>query len=949
VDDRGAIVPDATITLTRGGTTVTVLRGEISGRFRLGGLAPGQYAVLVEQVGYQPVRVIAIGVFGGQTTQVAVTLERRPPPITSVVEVRHTPTGSSGATTAVGSELETLARRRDATGIALDATTTVFTGDGRDAFGLGVNGLQPMHSRLVVDGMEELLLRHPAMPGEGSFSTLFSRDAVAQSGLRDFSLDPEWADGGGAVLDLVSTTGNGALRVEPWATFSGASLGGAALDNPADSSGSSLQAGVHLGGGFRGDSGGWALRVDYRNLAEPTAAPFTGGPELLDPIVAAAGAVDVTSWTSPTVRRMSGANVSGRAQWQPGRTSRIGARIAVASFDEENPLVVSSPVNGAGSALASNDISALGGFEIWGDDWHSFTRIGVQSSSREWTGASLPFTGLVDEGVAIGGAMGLPGTYTERRLTASETLTFPMGDHAFKVGGSASKRRLTHELIDDAGTSYFGSLDDLTAGIGSWMHLSHDNLFKTHLDITELAVFAQDEWRISPSLQLSAGVRYEVQSLPTDGRTPNLLVADFFGLNSAVVPIDKGSGIGPRAALTWDADGAGRTVLRLAGGLVPGRHDLAALDETVRLSGTATVTRAIGAIGWPAATPVDALESTPITMYGGDVRAPRTFALEGTLSQRVGEGTTLRVSGGYRHTDYLLRREDANRHAGPIATGDGGRAVWGTLEQFGAMIVAVPGSNRRFTEFDNVWTLFSSGYVDHKHATLSFEHRGSGGLSFNASYTWSETEDNLVGQLSADPADRSVVLGIGVGDDAWDVGTSDLDITHRFAARAAYQMGSGITIAGRWRWRSGLPFTPGFRDGVDANGDGSVRNDPVSQQAVAGLSNHLQDAGCAAPTGDFAARNSCRAGAVQALDAELSVPLAVGSRRLHFTLSAFNLVSTATGVVDRAAVLVDPDGTITTDANGRLVLPLVLNDNFGQLLSRRNDPRTIRIGLRVEN
>jgi hypothetical protein len=134
------------------------------------------------------------------------------------------------------------------------------------------------------------------------------------------------------------------------------------------------------------------------------------------------------------------------------------------------------------------------------------------------------------------------------------------------------------------------------------------------------------------------------------------------------------------------------------------------------------------------------------------------------------------------------------------------------------------------------------------------------------------------------------------------------------------------------------------------NGDGSGNNDPVSQQAVAGLSGHLQDAGCEAPTGDFAARNSCRADPVQALDAELGLRLPMGGMRgVTLTVSAFNLVSTATGVIDRAAVLVDPDGVITTNANGRLVLPLVLNDNFGQLLSRRNDPRTIRIGLRVEN
>jgi hypothetical protein len=948
VDDRGVSVPDATLTLTRTGTTVRVFRGEPSGRFQLSGLVPGEYSLLVEQVGYQPVRVIAIGVLAGQVTQVPVTLERRPPPITGVVERRHTRSGDDNVASAVGTDLQTLARRRDATGLAHDATTAVVPGDGRDAFGLGVNGLLPVHSRLVVDGMEELLLRHPGFAGEGTASTLFARDAIAQATMLDFSLDPEWADGGGATLALVSATGSGKVRILPWVTYSGASLGGAADDNPADSSGTSLQAGVSLTGGFRGDSGAWALRADYRNIAEPTAAAFEGGTELVDAILAAAGTTDVTAWTSPTVRRWSGANVTGRLSWQPGRNSRFGARFGVASWDEENPLVSTSPVNGAGVTLTSSDLSAMGSFEVWGEEWHSMTRVGVQSASRDWSGASLPFTGIVSEGVALGSAVGLPGDFAERRLTVTETVTFPMGAHTLKVGGSASQRNVTHGILDDPGRMLFGSLEDLAAGVGSYARLSTATV-ETDFGVTELAGFGQDEWRVSPSLLVTVGARFELQNLPSDARLPNLLVFDFFGLSSAVVPKSSGS-IAPRAAITWDAGARGATVLRLAGGLVPGRHDLAAFGETIRNSGDATMLRATGTIGWPNPTAATTVESTPITMYGDDVRPPRSFVFEGTLSQRIGDGTTMHVSGGYRHTDYLLRREDANMHEGPLATGDGGRAVWGELEQFDALIIATPGSNRRFTEFDHVWALFSSGYVDHKHATLSFSHRGAGGLSMLASYTWSNTEDNMLGQLSPDPADRALVLGTAVGEEDWVVGTSDLDVPHRLMLRAGYQHHSGLTVAARWRWRSGLPFTPGFRAGVDVNGDGSGNNDPVSQQAVAGLSGHLQDAGCEAPTGDFAARNSCRSDPVQALDAELGFQLPIGgSRRVMLTLSAFNLVSTGTGVIDRAAVLVDPAGTITTDANGRLVLPLLLNDNFGQLLSRRNDPRTIRIGLRVEN
>src|SRR5690606_35644642 len=100
---------------------------------------------------------------------------------------------------------------------------------------------------------------------------------------------------------------------------------------------------------------------------------------------------------------------------------------------------------------------------------------------------------------------------------------------------------------------------------------------------------------------------------------------------------------------------------------------------------------------------------------------------------------------------------------------------------------------------------------------------------------------------------------------------------------------------------------------------------------------------------DFAIRNSCREDAVQALDIEAGVRLPTGSARaVMLTISAFNLVSNDVGLVDRAAVMIDPDGAITTDASGRVVLPLVVNDNFGELLVRRNDPRTVRLGLRVE-
>jgi hypothetical protein len=102
--------------------------------------------------------------------------------------------------------------------------------------------------------------------------------------------------------------------------------------------------------------------------------------------------------------------------------------------------------------------------------------------------------------------------------------------------------------------------------------------------------------------------------------------------------------------------------------------------------------------------------------------------------------------------------------------------------------------------------------------------------------------------------------------------------------------------------------------------------------------------------GGFAARNSCRDKSVGAVDARLALrlPVRAGGAGFSLTVDAFNIVASSTGLVDHAAMLVDPTKTLTTDLNGAVTLPLIANPHFGSLLSRRGEPRLVRFGLRVE-
>ena len=120
------------------------------------------------------------------------------------------------------------------------------------------------------------------------------------------------------------------------------------------------------------------------------------------------------------------------------------------------------------------------------------------------------------------------------------------------------------------------------------------------------------------------------------------------------------------------------------------------------------------------------------------------------------------------------------------------------------------------------------------------------------------------------------------------------------------------------RFRSGLPFTPGFRDGVDANGDGSWGNDPAFiTDTVAGAAEVIAANRCLrGQVGRFAERNSCRAPAVAGVDARLAIRLFnVLEAPVEMVVDGLDLLTTDDGVVDRAVYLVDPGRSLARSGN----------------------------------
>ena len=951
------------------GRAISFLETDASGLFTVPLLAPGTYRVLAEQVGLQPVRLTGVIIEAGQTTSISFRLERKPPPVDRVIEI-HQRGATAGATmgrTVAGTELSNGDRNRSSTDIARNITEVVRTGDARDAWALSTGGLAATSSRLWVDGLPENLTRHPALTGEPASAPLFQRDALSQVQVQSIGFDSEWRGYPGSLLAGHTQRGTNLISFRPYATFSNASLGSVKEDNPADSAATSFQVGASLAGPIIRDTANFMLRLDYQQVRTPSAYPWENDAGLLNgsnvslrealPTVAQdTYGVGLNSAVQPVVRTWNGFSGMGRVDWRLGRHTAM-LRFGYAKWTEDSPLLLDERANLNDTQLDAKDLS--GAVSIT-SSWSGFSneiRLGFANATRDWTTGLLPSTSLVAEDISFGGSGALPGFFDVKSFDVSDVIQFKIARHRFKAGINYTMTDYRQDYRYGANGIYtFGSLDDFAQGQGTFYQSLVAATDEVTPRVSEGGLFLQDTWTASPEIALSLGVRYDLQTLPDDEITLNQDWLLLSGRPNDYAPYDN-HGWGPRFGLVWDVQNRGEWIVRGGAGLYFSGLDPALFSEAILFDGGVSILRGQGQFSsWPSQ-PGDELApnvGARLTLFNDSWRDPRTFKAGMGLSHVFGGGTALHANLAYHHTDFLARRTDLNLN--PIAVGQTqeGRPVYGTLIQQGGLISAVPQSNRRFTDFDLVSGLSSTGFSDYYELSFLVERQITRGLSFSASYTFSKTEDNVPGQRTLDPTDQINPFPDGLNGADWTEGKSDFDVPHRVALSGEYKVGdrTPISVGARWRYRSGLPFTPGFRQGVDPNADGAGGNDPAYlDAAITGLSTALSAAGCSGGTNAFAVRNSCREDAATSLDLRFSVGLpliAKDGSRLSIVLDAFNVISSTVGLVDRALLLVDPNGAIITDNQGNVTLPFVANANFGNIQSRRNDPRLIRVGVRME-
>ena len=898
------------------------------GVFRFDLLSPSSYDVTVEVLGFRPVLHTDVGVRSGASTTIRVALNRQAPPVNTIDTVR-----AVGTRTAPLGWLQDRGYPELAGGRRLATDVSALSPSADES---SVEGLPWRFAGLMIDGAHLGAVGAPNASGNATYALAIPARAVSAATVGGLGFDVE-TGGSGVGMSVLSRRGGGTPG------FRGAVFGGTSdVGGAADFSGPIQTDTAHAVGG-----------VDYQRseVIRPAYVLDGDAPGLaLVTIARDSFGTDLARYRAETPRLEERLSGYGRLDWQLGDRYALTLRGAGTRLVSSDPPLLAGDVSGFGSRHEANSVqAAVNVVARISERLTSELRVSGDFGETRGAQPALPMTTFAGRGLTLGGGSDEPFTDSRTSPRVNALVHIDLGAHRVKLGAAIASHRV--ESIGANGSSgefRFGDAADFSAATGAWRGVS-GFAGSGNFRLTEQSWFVQDAWRVADGFGLTYGLRFDANraSLGDIEQNANWLARS--GVDNATASAD-GVRVAPRIGFRWELGPDRGWILDGGAGIyndLPDRRDVA---EALTLDRGLEVRYASGPLGgWPAApdSVVAPVVGRTLSVLGPEFEGPRTRRIAVGLQRDLAAWTAY-VRGVYRQTDFLTRRRDLNLPLTQVGSDQYGRPLYGMLRQTGSLLSVVPGSNRRFGEFDAVNAIEVTGFSEYWGATTGIERVQPQGLSFGLHYTFSRTSDNLASGIAA-----LAPLASGLNGGEWADGTADTDIPHRVIAAGEWSATSAGTVRFGvvYRLQSGHPFTPGFRDGVDANGDGVWGNDPAFVDGSRpGMDALLAQWSCLrSGAGAIAERNACRGDWAHRLDLRAAIRLGgLAGGPLELVVDAMNVIPSSTGPRDRALYLVDRTASLTTNTStGVSTVPLVVNPAFGTILADRSAGMLFRVGLRV--
>ena len=389
-------------------------------------------------------------------------------------------------------------------------------------------------------------------------------------------------------------------------------------------------------------------------------------------------------------------------------------------------------------------------------------------------------------------------------IQAVDTLTVVRGNHLAKAGVDLLYNRIDILFPGALQGSYtFTSLANFQRGTYSQYQQAFGvpSLLQSN---PNLALFAQDEWRLRPDLTINLGLRYDLQWLPRP------------------IALDANN-VSPRLGAAY-APGDGKTVYRASAGVYFDRIPLRATSNAIQRDGTKYQTAVLsfgqaGAPAWPAvlpAFPPGVLAS--ISTINPDVQ--NQYNQQAAVQVERGLGDRLSAQAGYSYVrgQGILMSRNVNVP---------------TLTAPQAAALGVANLGRPNPAFGNISQYDAIGDAWFNGLTLSLETRRAPWGGMRVSYTLSKAEDDAGNAFFQTPQTQNDILA--------DKGPSDNDQRHRLVVSGTLGDGSsakvrralgGVQIGWVYSYGTALPFN--IVTGADNNNDTTVNDRPAGVGRNAG-------------------------------------------------------------------------------------------------------------------
>ncbi|MDH3458170.1 MAG: TonB-dependent receptor [Gemmatimonadota bacterium] len=961
-DAQGHGVADALVTLSNQLTGDVRYTETLSdGAFVFSLVPAGIYDLVAEQLGFRPVRMVAVAVQPGASAAVSVALVGVDPPVTTIDTV-----GSAGmppgAVPGVGTAWGRFAiARLPWEGQELPEMASLSS---HSLDGFRVEGLDERQSWYAVEGIPFVPVRHAVLPSvarDGAAFPLMAFDLVA---LVASPVDVEWSGLAGTTFHSMPRRGSRSFAGRLYADWTGSVGAGSDQFAPNDVSHSSFRGGALVSGPIIPDTAHFVVGAEAHRLQVPMAPAWiaTADDASLTAVAANSYGVDVQPYLQTRVAERQWISAFGHFDWRFSRNQRAAVWSSFASFKDEEPAVGAAGIVGVGTQAEGTDVTA--GATVTSEIGLAVAnelRFGFMLSNKESGRGALPATRIGGRAVAFGVDPAQEGLFERSQFTLTDALQLRLGTVKVKLGGAGSFTSYEQTFtFAPQGMFWFSDVSNFEQGRGLYVGPGAATAGATaRFSVLQVSGFLQNTWTVIPGLDVRFGLRYDGEWSPVAELARN---ADWFALTGIASDTLDGSRrrfenkLSPRFGFRWALGASSGWIVQGSAGVYQSSVDPVAWGEAIRESGGFSIYRGVGPLGgWPNAPDPSVAPQVGrrLTILGSDLDAPRSSKLSFGLSRRIGRSGMLEVSGHYRHTDFLTRRHDLNLSLSPSGEDQYGRSIYGSLLQEGNLLAPDPGSNRRFDGFELVSALDPDGYSDYWGITGRLHQPLGRFLRLDVSYTYSQTTDNILWGGYGGPYAELTPFPDSLNGVDWADGRSDFDVPHRVSVGAELRpLGRDIlSVAVLYRYRSGLPFTPGFQNGVDANGDGSWSNDPAYVDAtLPGTAEVVAQWDCLRPfQSRIAGKNACRDPSRSTLDLRVGLgPVRLGGAPIELYLDLLNVTDADGAVRDHALLLVDPSGTVVRNpTTGDVTIPFLVNNNFGEPMAYRAAGRRARIGLKV--